>query len=125
MAERTIFGYFQTIDAARNAAQELEQLGFEVDVSRFSPLGGGKDTDGDATFSNVFENPRMSLTETTLGGPEFDPDKSVMLAAHPDASGFAGGQAMSALEDVCVTVFASPERAPEAERILGKHGARE
>ncbi|MFC7441032.1 hypothetical protein [Laceyella putida] len=125
MAERAIFGYFQTTDAAQQAAAELKQAGFEVDVSRFSPIGGGKDADGDATFSNPFENPRMSLTESTLGGPEFDPDKSVLFAAHPDASGLSGGQAMSSLEDVCVTVFASPDRAQEAEAILEKHGARD
>ncbi|KPC77698.1 hypothetical protein ADL26_00195 [Thermoactinomyces vulgaris] len=126
MAERAIFGYFQTIDAAQKAAAELRQAGFEVDVSRFSPLGGGKDADGDATYSNPFENPRMSLAESTLGSPRLDPDKNVMQAAHPDASGLSGGQPLSSLEDVSVTVFATSEdRVQEAESILRKHGARE
>lgn len=125
MEERAIFGYFQTMDAAKKAAGELEQMGFKVDVSRFSPLGGGKDADGDASFNNLLENPRMSLVETTLGGPENNPDNRVMLAVHPDASGLSGGQAMSSLEDVCVIAFATPERSQEAETILKKHGARD
>lgn len=125
MAERAIFGYFQTIDAAKKAAEELKQLGFEVDVSRFSPIGGGKNPDGDASFQNLFENPRVSLVETTLGGSDSNPDNRVLLATHPDASGMSGGQAMSSLEDVCVVVFATPERSQEAESILKKNGARD
>jgi len=125
LAEKFIFGYFQTMDAAQKAAQELNRLGFETDVDRFSPIGGGDVHDrNDQDLTNPFQDQTLSLAESTLGSPRMSDDKRILLAAHPDASGLSGGQPMDSLEDVCLTVFTSPERYDEALAVLHKHGAR-
>lgn len=126
MPEKSLFGYFRTIDAARQAAKELKANGFEVYVDRFSPIGGGEPHDlQDEDVKDPFQEPSMSLTESTLGGPEIRADTRILRATHPDASGISGGQALSSLEDVSVTVFFREEDREKAEQILKKHGARD
>lgn len=126
MAEKTIFGYFKTIEAAKQAAEELQHLGFETDLARFSPIGGGDDHDRhDNDLTNPFQNATLSLTESTIGSPRMSDDKRILLAAHPDASGLSGGQPMDSLEDVCLTVFTPPDRYDEAWNVLQKHGAKD
>ncbi|MGA8941789.1 MAG: hypothetical protein WB502_03610 [Thermoactinomyces sp.] len=126
MPEKYLFGYFRTLDAARQAAEELKANGFEVYVDRFSPIGGGDRHDlQDDDLNNPFRKSPMSLTESVLGGPEIRQDTGILRAAHPDASGLSGGQALSSLEDVSVTVFFHEEDREKAEQILKKHGARD
>lgn len=126
MTEKTIFGYFKTIEAAQKAEQELKELGFETDLARFSPMGGGDIYDhNDHTFFNPVQASNLSLTESTLGSPRMSDDKRILLAAHPDASGLSGGQPMDSLEDVYLTVFALSDRYDEAWQILKKHGAKD
>ncbi|MBA4600950.1 hypothetical protein [Thermoactinomyces mirandus] len=126
MPVKYMFGYFRTIDAARQAAEELEANGFEVYVDRFSPIGGGKPHDlQDEDSINPFQKPSMSLTESTLGGPDIRQDSRILRAVHPDASGMSGGQPLSSLEDISVTVFFYEEDREKAEQILKKHGARD
>lgn len=126
MPEKSLFGYFRTIDAARQAAKELKANGFEVYVDRFSPIGGGEPHDlQDEDVKDPFQEPSMSLTESTLGGPEIRADTRILRATHPDASGISDGQALSSLEDVSVTVFFREEDREKAEQILKKHGARD
>ncbi len=126
MPEKYLFGYFRTIDAARQAAEELKTNGFEVYIDRFSPIGGGDPHDlRDDDLKNPFQKPPLSLTESTLGGPEIREDTRILRATHPDASGISGGQALSSLEDVSVTVFFREEDREKAEQILKKHGVRD
>jgi hypothetical protein len=124
MDERYVFGYFRTPEAARKAAEELKTRGFEAYVDRFSPMGGGGDHDFDDDFQNPFTNQRMSLAESTLGSPKQNKDIDILAAAHPDASGFSGGNGFETPEDVCVTVFTPLGRLDEARKVLEQHGAR-
>jgi hypothetical protein len=125
LKERYMFGFFQTIDAAKRAEKELKEKGFEVYVDRFSPIGGGNHHDTeDEGVANPFTKQRLSLAEATLGSPQLNDDERILRSAHPDASGLSATHPHSSLEDVSVTVFAPPERYEEAWNILVKHGAR-
>jgi hypothetical protein len=126
LEEKYIFGYFQTMEAAQKAAQALKAHGFEAYVDRFSPIGGGHPYDShEDGRRDPFTDPRMSLSESTLGGPRLNEDERILRSVNPDASGISGGQPMSSLEDVCVTVFMKPDRADEARKILEQYGARD
>jgi hypothetical protein len=124
LEQKYIFGYFQTMEAAKQAAKALIDNGFEAYIDRFSPLGGGAlhDLDDD-DVKNPFTDPTMSLQASTLGGDRSDRD--ILKAVHPDASGLSGGQPFDSMEDICVTVFARPDQTAKAQRILEQYGARE
>jgi hypothetical protein len=125
MAEKYIFGYFRTIEAAQKAAEELKNHGFnDVHIDRFSPMLGGNYHDFDDDFENPFTNQAISLTTSTLGSPNRNNDQNILAAAHPDASAMAGGTGFNSPEDVCVTVFTEPKRFDEAYALLEKAGAK-
>lgn len=127
MGEKNIFGYFQTMERAKEAAEELKKRGFEtVSVDRFSPFLGGNPYDFDEEINGIFYHPGNSLTTTTLGSPEtFTDDKRILAAAHEDASGMAdGGTGFVHPEDVCVTVITDAKRYEEAYQLLEQYGAR-
>ncbi|MBA4542853.1 MULTISPECIES: hypothetical protein [Thermoactinomyces] len=123
MEQKYLFGYFRTMEAAKQAAQALKENGFEAYIDRFSPLGGGNLHDRDDDLKNPFTDPTMSLQASTLGGDRSDRD--ILKAVHPDASGLSGGQPFDSMEDVCVTVFTEPERSAQAQQILEQFGARD
>ncbi len=125
MAEKYIFGYFRTIEAAQKAAEELKSHGFhDVHIDRFSPMLGGNHNDSDDDFENPFTHQSISLTTSTLGGPILSNDKNILAAAHPDASAMAGGNGFNSPEDVCLTVFTEAGRYDEAYALLEKSGAK-
>jgi hypothetical protein len=125
MSQRNIFGYFQTMDQARKAAEKLKSLGFEtISVDRFSPLLGGNPYDGGEEITGIFQNQRNSLTTTTLGSPAMNDDERILATVHPDASGLAGGRGFSHPEDVCVTIITDDDRYEEAYHLLERYGAR-
>jgi hypothetical protein len=126
MGEHNVFGYFQTMERAQQAAEELKRQGFEVSVDRFAPFLGGKPFDGDQEIHSILAHQGNSLATTSLGTPErlLDDDTRVLAAAHEDASGLAGGTGFVHPEDVCVTVFANGENYDQATQILESFGAR-
>ncbi|MBA4495042.1 hypothetical protein ACFO25_02205 [Paenactinomyces guangxiensis] len=125
MAEKVIFAYFRTMEGAEKAVKELKNRGFhDARIDRFSPIGGGNVHDVDDILENPFTNQGISLTTSTLGSPELNPDKRTLLAAHEDASGWTGGHGFSSPEDVCVTVFIDPARLEEVTSLLELAGAR-
>ncbi|WP_124727252.1 SPOR domain-containing protein [Staphylospora marina] len=124
MKERFVFGYFQTPDAAQKAAEELKARGFEAYVDRFDPMGGGRGYE-DHEVHNPFIDQKMSLSESTVGTPPANDDKRILLSAHPDASGLAGGNGFEKQEDHSVTVFCQAEQMEEVRQILKRHGARD
>lgn len=125
MGQRSIFGYFQTMEQAQKAAEELKAQGFEtVSVDRFSPMLGGNPYDGDEEIASIFQTPSNSLTTTALGSPPMDDDQRILAAAHQDASGLSGGTGFSHPEDVCVTVITDQERYEEAFQLLEQYGAK-
>jgi hypothetical protein len=96
MSQRNIFGYFQTMERAQKAADELKAHGFKtVSIDRFSPMLGGNPYDGDEEITSIFQNQSNSLTTTALGSPPMDDDERILAATHPDASGLAGGTGFS------------------------------
>lgn len=125
MSQRNIFGYFQTMDQAQKAAEELKAHGFEtISIDRFSPMLGGNPYDGDEEIASIFQNQSNSLTTTTLGAPPMDDDARILAATHPDASGLAGSTGFSHPEDICVTVITNNDRYEEAFDLLEQYGAR-
>jgi hypothetical protein len=125
MNQRNIFGYFQTMDQAQKAAEELKAQGFEtISVDRFSPVLGGNPYDGGEEMRDIFQNQKNSLTTTTLGSPAMNDDERILATAHPDASGLAGGTGFSHPEDVCVTVITDNDRYEEAYHLLERYGAK-
>lgn len=125
MGQRNIFAYFQTIDQAKKAAEQLKAQGFEtVSVDRFSPMLGGNPFDGDEEITSILQNPRNSLTTTTLGSPPMSNDEQILAATHTDASGLSGGTGFSHPEDVCVTVITDDDQYETAYQILEQYGAR-
>lgn len=125
--DKYVFGYFQTMDWAKKAAEELKQAGFEVSLDDFSPIGGTNPYDTeDSDSKNPFQAPEMSLAESTLGDPVIRQDSRILRSTHPDASGFSGSEPLSAPENINLTVFFSHEKErAQIRQILKKYGARE
>lgn len=125
--DKYVFGYFQTMDRARQAAEELKQAGFEVSLDSFSPIGGTNPYDAEGSdLKNPFQAPEMSLAESTLKDPAIRQDSRILRSTHPDASGLAGDEPLSAPENVSLTVFYTHETEHgQIMRILRQFGARE
>ncbi|SHE76826.1 hypothetical protein SAMN05444392_10361 [Seinonella peptonophila] len=123
MNERNIFAYFHELDEAERAAYELRNSGFKkVQVDRFSAApGGGKDTDLDSEINGILRQQNESLTTTTLGIPNTNPDLRVIAATHPDASGMSDGDGFHHPADICLTVLTTNDQYPKAEAILKKY----
>jgi hypothetical protein len=123
MGTRNIFGYFQTLDQAQKAADDLRNRGFEtVSVDLISPMLGGKPYDPQIT--GILQNQNQSLAEITLGSNPLSDDQRILASANENASGMSGGTGFTHLEDVCVTVITEEERYEEANQLLEGYGAR-
>ncbi|HEY8485897.1 MAG TPA: hypothetical protein VIL11_00760 [Limnochordales bacterium] len=92
--QHTLLAGFRSERQARGAADELVRLGASaVQVDRVSlwPRGdAARDTRPAPPLSGRTE----SLANLTLGIATADPDRGAALAAHPAASGLAGGPAV-------------------------------
>lgn len=125
MGQRSVFGYFQQIDQAQKAAEDLKSKGYKVvSVDRISPALGGKPDDFDEEIHGMLHHQGNSLTTTTLGSPPLNDDERILAASHVDASGLSGGNGFSHPEDVCVTVITDEDGYKEAYEILERYGAR-
>lgn len=125
MGQRSVFGYFQELDQAKKAAEELKSKGYSmVSVDRILPVLGGKPEDRDEEIHGMLLHQGNSLTTTTLGSPPLDDDKRILASSHVDASGLAGGNGFSHPEDVCVTVITDDQGYKQAYKILENYGAR-
>ena len=117
--ERSILASFADIEKARQAAQELQENGFEtVQVDEV-----GQDP-GEAAdrIHNLITGDVPGLANVVLGTDLDGRDAAVLKAADPSASGMADGGELAMTRQVLVTVVAAEQDAPRAEAILRKHG---
>lgn len=126
MGKRNVFGYFQTMEQAKKAAEALQAQGYEqVFVDRISPMLGGNPYDLDDEIHSLFRRPGSSLATTTLGSPSLSDDQRILAATHVDAHGQSGGTGFQHPEDVCVTVITDENGYKAATALLEEYGAKD
>lgn len=123
MEERFLFGYFQTMERAKEAVKALQEQGYEASVDRVSPMMGGNPNDTVAYEDQILTG-NNSLSYISMGSPRgYTQDQRILAASHPDASGQSGGHEFVHTEDVSVTVFCVEDKLSEVQGILNSYGA--
>lgn len=114
--QRSVIGSFVESSQAERAAEALRRAGFEsVQVDRISVYPGDTPDRPIQPLTGRIE----SLSTLTMGTAPGD--TGAALAAHPAASGLAGGPS-ARLAPYVVTAVVPDSRSDEAARILRRHG---
>ena len=114
---RNILASFKTIEEAQQAAQELQNNGFnELQVDQISKYAGANLND----FTNPITSRFDSLTDLTLGSL-VNKDAEILNAVDVSASGLVDGAHMEINQNVLLTVVTDEAHAKKAEAIINQY----
>jgi hypothetical protein len=121
--ERSILSYFPTSNKAQEAVADLKAIGItEVQLDRISRYGANSDEN----FNNPINRANTVTGPTLFSKDNYfldDPDRRVLMAADPSASGYgcddygtAGGRAFM------VVAVTNEDKLDQAVKIIKQHG---